>query len=393
MAFCILLICLAAVPLAPGVSDPGSGWDYRVFMGAVQAFDHNQNPYDVANVNQYTGDNLPFTYPPHTLFFFWLLQFFAIFQSIWIYYALLVVLIIAGGYLILTLDNKPDYFFFATLIFTGFISLFWNFITGNKDVLFLFLFSCILTLLVKKKFWQSSILMGLAGAISLITIPFIALYLIIKRSWIERLKYIFLSVGVIAALFILTLWISPSLLSAYLATITGTSSPLYDSGGYNTPSPFSMFGDLLARAGIGGILPLAAVSAVFVCLIGGAAWYCIRKNRQNELALYSLGMLFLFMILPRIKPYDFIILIIPLYFLFKESSYRGKMLFFGLISLLPLFVWYYPWIDPSDSLPYIIDTYPQTISLFLITVLVFLREWYKDRCPSNQFPENPGSRT
>ena len=62
--FCILLLCLAAVPLFLGMSNPQSGWDYRVFAGAVQAVNHGENPYVLANIDQYTGDNLPFTYPP-----------------------------------------------------------------------------------------------------------------------------------------------------------------------------------------------------------------------------------------------------------------------------------------------------------------------------------------
>lgn len=358
------------------MSDPQSGWDYRVFAGAVQAVNHGENPYVLANIDQYTGDNLPFTYPPHTLFLFWLLQFLLIFQSIQLYYAFLIVILVAGSWLLMSVDKEPHYLFFITLIFSGFICLFWNFITGNKDSLFFFLFAGILYLLVKEKFWQSSVVAGLTGSISLITLPFSALFLVVRRSWPDRLKLILLSLAVPAAIFLVTFFMSPSLFTAYLDNVGGGSSPLYDPTGYNTPTAFGMFGDLLNRAGLGGPVPLVVVSLAYLCIIGWAAWYCIPKNQENDLKVFALSIFFLFMVLPRIKPYDFIILVVPVYFLFRESSYQLKMTVFAAISLLPLFVWYYPWIDPAGSLPYLIDSYPQTISLFLLFAILLIRERY-----------------
>jgi Protein of unknown function (DUF2029). len=389
--FCILLLLLAALPLYLGLSDPSSGWDFRVYSGAVQALNHNENPYVLENVNTYTGENLPFTYPPHTLFMFWLAQVIFITKNIWAYYFILVVLLVIASYLIISLDQKPDYLFYLTLAGTAFIALFWNFITGNKDIVFLFLFSVILYFLVRKKFWQSSIVMGLMGSISLITIPFMAMYLVIRNSLQERLKYILISCGVLAGMFFLSFCINPTLFFSYLDTIGSSTSPLYDAAGYNTPTPFTFFSDLLTRANLGGEIPVICISLLYLCFVGGAAWYCIRKNRDNLLKSYALAMVFIFMILPRIKPYDFIILVIPLYLLFKDCTYQVKMLILAITSLLPVFVWYYPWIEPTGALPYVLDTYPQTISLFLIGLVVVLCEIYfsPQRKPNNTIADKP----
>ena len=62
------------------------------------------------------------------------------------------------------------------------------------------------------------------------------------------------------------------------------------------------------------------------------------------------------------------------------------MAVFAAISLLPLFVWYYPWIDPAGSLPYLIDSYPQTISLFLLVAILLIRERYFS-VPASGSPE------
>jgi len=381
--FCAILLCLTAGQLLLGLSIPESGMDYRVFKGAVQSLNQGENPYSLSNITYYVGGTLPFNYPPHTLLFFWCLQFFFIFQSIWVYYAFLVAFMVASGYLILTLDQKPQYLFFITLLLTGFISTFWNFFTGNKDTLFLFLFAGIFYLLIKEKFWQSSIVMGLMGSFSLITIPFIALYLVVRRSVMDRLSYILLSIGVIAAIFLITWWINPSLFVSYIENIRGSTSPLLDESGRTTPTPFLMFGVLLNPINGGITIPMIFVSVFYVSLIIGASWFVLRKNQKNPLLIYSFVTLSIFMILPRTKPYDFIILVLPLYFLFKNYGYKIKILALAVISLLPLSVWYYFLIDrtqPISYLAYLVYQYSQTFSLFLVFIIAFVLIYHKPVC-------------
>jgi hypothetical protein len=159
---------------------------------------------------------------------------------------------------------------------------------------------------------------------------------------------------------------------------------MYEKSDRMTPTPFLMLGVLLNQTN-GISIPLVLVSIVYICLIVGASWYATRKNQENPLKVYSLAMLAIFMILPRIKPYYFIFLAIPLYILFKDCSYKLKILVFVVISLLPLFFWYlqnfiknyYPLIYYIGSLPYMIAEYGQTISLFLIFAITIALEYYK----------------
>jgi hypothetical protein len=88
-------------------------------------------------------------------------------------------------------------------------------------------------------------------------------------------------------------------------------------------------------------------------------------------------MLAIFMVLPRIRPYYFIILAIPLYFLFKDCSDKIKILVITVISLLPLFVWYYNEIFRTGPLPSLISAYAQTISLFLVFAITVALEYYR----------------
>lgn len=357
------------------VSTPGM--DYRVFVGAVQALDHGQNPYPLENIIQYNGgENLLFIYPPHTLYFFWLLDFFYVFHYIEIYYMLLIVLMIISGYLIVTLDQKPHYLFLTTLLLTGFMSTFWNFGTGNKDILFLFLFAIIFTLLVKEKYWQSSIVMGLAAAVSLTTGLFIALYLVVRRQILDRLTYIVLSLGVVSAAFLVSYCINPSFFFSYIGTLKGSTSPLLEPGGWNIPTPYLLFRDLLNSVSPQNILPLVIVSCVYISLILYATWNYYLKHNGDPLKIYSLVMLSIFMMLPRIKPYDFIILVVPLYVLFKDCRYQVKSLVFAVISFLPFFIWYSPSLGINDdNLPFLLGSYTQAYSLILIFLIVILQDY------------------
>ena len=366
---CLVLLTLTAYQLFLIPQDI-YGWDFRVYKGGVQAIDHMQNPYILENLNLYIEgwNNLPFTYPPHTLYFFWILNLFFVFENIGIYYALLIVLMIISGYLIATMDQKPHYLFLITLMLTGFMSTYWNFITGNKDIFFLFLLAIIFTLLVKEKYWQSSIVMGLMGAVSLITGPFVALYLFVKRPWLNRLFYIFLSGVVVAILLAAGYCINPIYFGSYIDTLKGGMNPLNNPGGYYTPTPYLMFGDLLKGIHVTGHLPVAIVSLIYASLVIYTTWNYSIKNSEDIVKICSVVTFAVFMLLPRIKPYDFIILTVPLYFLFRDCSYRMKILMFAVISL-PLFVWYFLFLGFSRE--YIVP-YIQTYSLILMFLVVIL---------------------
>jgi hypothetical protein len=378
---CITLLCLTALQLYSFVlSDPHSGWDYRVFVGAVQAIDHGEDPYILTNIHQYTHEFVPYVYAPHALLVLWCLQFFSLFQNIWIYFTFLVVFLVASGYLIITLDQKPQYLFFTTLLLTGFISTFWNFFTGNKEILFLFLFAGIFHLLIKEKFWQSSVVLGILGSFTLVPLPFTALFLAIKRPVLQRIQYILLSFGVLAAIFLLTWLLNPELFTSFINTFFGSSSILNEPSGIGTPTPYMMLGIVLNLTNGGITIPLILVSLLYFCIIIVPSWYVIKKNWENPLKVYSLTMFAIFMVLPRIKPYYFIVLTIPLYFLFKGCSDTIKILVLAVISLLPLAVWYYFWIDhtqPISYLAFLIHEYSQTFSLFLIFVITIALEYYR----------------
>jgi hypothetical protein len=352
-----------------------AGCDYRVFAGAVQSLDHGLDPYLLENINRYTGgSNLLFVYPPHTLYLFSVLDLLLVFRHIEIYYALLVVLLAVSGYLILTLDRQRDPLFLATLMLTAFMSCYWNFYTGNKDILFLFLFALLFGLLLKERYRQSALVMGFAAAVSLTTAPFVALYLVARRSLADRLTYIALSGGVVAALFVVSYCIGPAYLVSYYGVLRGSSSPFAEPGGLNVPTPYLFFNDLLTTLHAGGTVPLVLVCCVYAGLVLYATGQYVLKNRRDDIKVYSVTMLAIFMMMPRIKPYDFILLVIPLYLLFRSGSYRLKALVLAICSV-PIFIWYFPLVGSIYDLPFT-GAYGQTYSLLLIFAGVILHNHF-----------------
>jgi hypothetical protein len=100
-------------------------------------------------------------------------------------------------------------------------------------------------------------------------------------------------------------------------------------------------------------------------------------------------MLSVFMLLPRMMPCNFIILVIPLYILFKDDSYQLKSLVLAVVSLLPLIVWYLPVFSMNkDKLPLLLGPYVQTYSLIIIFFIVILHDHLTFAL--NEGGKNPG---
>ena len=119
-----------------------------------------------------------------------------------------------------------------------------------------------------------------------------------------------------------------------------------------------MFNDLLNGVNINGILPVAVVACVYVGLILFATRNYWINNKEDTLKNYSIVFLAIFMMLPRIKPYDFIMVAIPVYFLCKDLSDRMKCLLFAVISL-PLFFWLLNFVVYTTGFPFLAGVYPR----------------------------------
>jgi len=385
---CVILLLLTGYMLLNVFSNPGTGWDYRVYMGAVNALNQGKDPYVLDNIKDYVGDNLPFVYPPHTLPIF---EFLFLFNNIGIYRLICIVLLLIGSYLVLTIDDNRHYLFFTTLLMTGFISVYWNFLTGNDSIIFFFFTALIFYLLKKERVSESAVVTGLMASFSIFPIVFSAVFLFLKRSLTERIKLICLAGGTLGAILVLSFIVSPSMVrSFFILSTTGSGNPLRESGGMATPSQFLMLGDIAKGFGDNSLLFTVILSALYIVLVLVALFFFMKRNNNDTFKLYCIGFLTIFMLLPRIKPYAFVMLAVPLYFLMKEYNYKAKLLVFSGISLFPLFVYLNYWINPK-LVPDLVNLYAQTMSLFFVFGFIIIYDWYVSRDRKTKIFNDPAA--
>lgn len=369
---CGILLLITAYMLFSVVTSPGSGWDYRVYMGAVEALNQNKDPYILDNIREYVGDDLPFVYPPHTFFLF---EFLYLFQSIGVYRLFFAFLMLISAYLVWQIDEKHHYLFFITLLLAGFISTYWNFLTANDSIIFLFFTSVIFYCLKKERITESAIATGLMASFSLFPILFSGIFLLVKRTLTERLKLICIAGGTLGAVLILSYIANPPLMMSFIHSLVSDTNRIYESGGMATPTPYLMFGDITKGIGSAGPGFTAILSLLYIGAVIAATYFFAMKNQDDMFRVYCLGFLSIFMILPRLKPYTFIMLVVPLYFLLKESSYKAKILIFSGISLFPLFV-YMNYFSNPKLVPDLVNLYAQAMSLFFIFAYIILNDRY-----------------
>jgi len=217
---------------------------------------------------------------------------------------------------------------------------------------------------------------GLMASFSIFPIVFSAVFLFVKRSLAERIKLICLAGGTLGAILAVSFIIVPSFVTSFfiLAT-TGSGNPLSEGGGMATPSQFLMFGDIAKGLGANSLLLTVIISVLYIVLVLVGMFSFMKRNNRDTFKLYCIGFLTIFMLLPRIKPYAFVMLAVPLYFLMKDYNDKSKLLVFFGISLFPMFVYLNYFINPN-LLPYLVNLYAQTMSLFFIFGVIIIYDWY-----------------
>ena len=334
-------------------------------MGGVDAFNQNKDPYILANIQDYVGDKLPYVYPPHMLIFF---EIFYFIQNIDIYRLFIVLLLATSVYFIAKSEDKPDYILYIVLLVTGFFSAYWNFLTGNFAIMSLFLIAVMFYLIKKDKFKESAFVNGLMTSITLYPMIFSGAFLTLKRSYKEILTLIGIAGITFGAIFVVSYIFNPLLAQSFTQSLIGNESQIKDTGGMSNPTPYLMF-DYIAP---NNILISGAISLIYIGLVLGAL-YLFTKRNTDPFKIYTFGFLSMFMLLIRIKPYSFIMAVIPVYFLIKDYSYKLKIAVLLSISLFP-FLMYKDFWEKFFPLPDLIIYYAQSISLFAIFAII----WYEN---------------
>lgn len=353
-------------------NDPIFFVDFNTYSGALDSLDHGEDPYNVTNVVYYSKIASPFgfAYPPFTLMLFQVISFFApVFHSIDLYLLVLLLMILIATIILIKTDLNPDYFLLVFLIITAFSGTYWNFLTGNFALLYLVLSSLFFYFIYKGRFVLSAIVMGFFAAFSLFPIIFNGIYLAIKRPFREVAEYLFISLGVTSAILVSSYCLNPPLFLSFINHLSGNMSPAYEVGGIYTPGPYSFISGLLNFLNFHSSLAIVVAFLVYIGTILLVTSLYLKKNPQNVLVTSSLIFLSIFLLMPRVKPYYFTMLIVPVYFLLKDASVRTKCIGLSIVSLFPA-IWFFVKPGLQNSFLILIYQYCQIISLFIFFLFI-----------------------
>ncbi len=349
-----------------------SGWDFRVYMGAAAAQADGQDPYNVTNINQYGGGQYHFAYPLFTLplfrFIFFLTQFF---HSLLVYYILLFLMFPVSGYLLAKSSSDPDYFLIIVLLGSAFASNYWIFQSGNFALVYQVFAALLFFFLIMKRFVPAAVVMGIFAAFSLFPVLFNGVFLGVRDTLRQRVVLILYSLGTSSALLLLSYCMNPAIFLSYIQALTGATSPVNEPAGRETPTLVLIIADIAKMATFqSALIADVAILVVIGILIGMTVSY-VKTNRDNPVICYAFIFIAVFLMMPRIKPYYFAMLVVPLYFLLKDTSIQTKCIAVIIVSLFPLLCLYQSGFF-FTIIPPFFSQYSQTVSLLVFMAFAFL---------------------
>jgi len=324
---------------------PFAGGDFRVYCAAATAFHAGEDPYHLETILNY-GSRIsgfvymtkgPFSYPPLTLIPLTdLCSFFQGLPSLRLYYILYFIILAMGIPIIRAYPlTRPDPFYAVTLYTTGLISVFWSFSTGNISILYAPIVALVFLFLIKRRYLLSSLCTSLLAAFSLFSVVFLSTYSILNTSRQEKARAISVSLGLLVLWLLASFLWNPALFLSYLSQFFSEGSPVLETENLITPTAYLCFRDILTIFHIYSIPLFIVVVAAYVLSISLMVYYFTLRNRSNSLILFSFLFIALFLLLPRLKPNYFVLILIPIYILTRDFTIPVKSIILLILSLVP----------------------------------------------------------
>jgi hypothetical protein len=351
------------------------GWDAEIYCSAVQMEQRGSNPY----IGNQAGEQLTWNYLPIYLGLFSALCLpslhFTTFYPIFYTMGLLVCIL-------LWLPGR-DWSLAFTLASCSFLGFLWNLKTGNIGVIELFFLSLAFFFLARKKWKLGAGMLGLMAGFKLL--PIVYLPLIFFAPAPKRARRIAFGIGLVGFLLPLALsyllfpTLAPWFLRQLLGLIPGQHSPILESGDSNNPAlPYLVAGLFSSNDHFVFILLVTTLLAAVFVAIGIVLWRKVivhlDPSRRFEF-IFSLSFLAVTLLLPRMKPYTFILAAPALFWLSRMEDEVQRSLILALSALLPLVVLMAsPWLPDLLVLDLIVS-YSQILCLLATVLALIVFRW------------------
>jgi hypothetical protein len=338
-------IC-AAVWLQKAVwSNPGGGWDFRVYYHAAQAWRAGADPYDTATLpEQLRTDGFKFNYPPFSLGLFAPFTRLPVSRALLAFTALKTMalwwLIRIWSRLLRTRATDPAWVLFLIFAFSS--TIFIDFVSGSVTTFEQLLVWLGVAALLDGRPWAFVAAVVVASLFRLAPIGLLAACLVVpgERSY----RYVLGGLAAFAAIFILTYMLAPQLTVEFVRTIPKN----FGERGRLNPALGALVldtADLVARK-TGVTLGRVAVAAAFAALASAIVIPTIAVLRRVEkpagesvAAMIYVVFLAYAAAMPRFRNYHYMLLIVPTYFVATRSTRLRPAIPLLLLACLPVYSW------------------------------------------------------
>lgn len=281
----------------------------------------------------------PYVYQPVTLYFFHL---FSLFNNTTAYYLFLTFKILLLVLLIYIWSRKilfqPDIVFYLLCLLSFNSAIYLDLAAGNISILEQFLIWTAFYHYLNRKIPQFCLFIILASLFKITPILFLLLLLFLE----DKRKYKFISGSVLIFLFvfILSYFLNPFLFRNFINNVLSKG----DEVGIINPSTFALIKDSTQKvsAMLSISIPIQLTSVIFLIVMGvliylsWIAFSRIQKMKpedKDKIELFLACLLYA-LILPRFKDYSYILLIVPGFYLLKQSKTFGAYPFLFVLLIL-----------------------------------------------------------
>jgi len=342
----LCLLALAVVVVGVAAADISGNiqkyqWDLRVYYYAPVAATLGLDAYNPYVVNQNFGTSvrLPFVYPPLILK---ALQVLSVFDYETVYQIWLVLKLIALVALFWLWQRRfgadgPLALFLVFTLLAFDAAVYADFKAGNITVFEQLALWLAFLAFIRDRLTLFCVLIVVLAFIKLT--PAVFLIVLLFDGSKHRWRYLGLSIAALVVLFLFNYLAWPEMFSSYLRNVMSISERASESN-YATLSLLQDDADWFTGHGLSvptllpfvvyALIGLAVLIATFVAVKGGG-WSRFRTDRRLQVLLISV--LFA-LLMPRMKSYSYMLLIVPGYFLIR--NYLPRRLAAGLFVILLL---------------------------------------------------------
>lgn len=313
-------------------------WDSKAYFYSAISSDQNLNPYDAKDLSVIAQKDwlTPFAYPPLTLYFFKLFSVdnAEIFAVVFLLFKMiLLIILVLLWQKILNIKSDPVFYLFILLSFNSTVYI--DLRTGNVSVIIQLLLWTGIFFYLRKEYISFCLFILLAASFKLIPVIFLLLLLFIGDK--RKYKLLIGSTSAFMLYLLLNYLMFPLLFDEF---IQSAFNNLNGKGkGITHPALFSFVKDGLkelyiykVREIIGFkmtsvielLIFISIISVIFIVTVRSIKKVKDEKNilsADKELILVSLFCILFSLIMPRFKDYDYILLILPSYFIISRSGF------------------------------------------------------------------------